>query len=292
MQDNSWSPVAVPDHARVQVLCKEWHTDTMYAKNHESCTRCESRSCAKKWLPIRYGGTKTCKFMHLHVIYMKLCIVRKFVKVWVAIINIRAPLHTKTTIQAYSSLIGLSSACVTGLVMQRKFTYALELNIRGKRKNWDIMWRSTFFTITTAKQTCGTTRSVSSTVQTQSWNMISMLSRRLLRSPLSADVSGAVVMVAAALAAVAAAALRIAAHEVWHLAFTFLLVMEFHLSFSSSPLLHGSLCLRCTKHNGEKDGCGAHALCSCCPRIASALLSKRADCCHWDGFLFFALLPG
>lgn len=190
--------------------------------------------------------------MPLRVIYVKLCIVRKFVKVWVAIINIRAPLHTKTTIQAYSSLIGLSSACVTGLVMQRKFTYALELNIRGKRKNRDIMWRSTFFTITTAKQTCGTTRSVSSTVQNQSWNMISMLSRRLLRSPLSADVSGAVVLVAAALAAVAAAALRIAAHEVWHLAFTFLLVMEFQLSFSSSPLLHGSLCLRCTKHNGEK----------------------------------------
>lgn len=202
----------------------------------------------KKWLPIRYGGTKTCEFMPLRVIYVKLRIVRKFVKVWVAIINVRAPLHTKTTIQAYSSLIGLSSACVTGLhvVMQHKFTYALELNIRGKRKEWDIMWRSTFFTITTAKQTCGTTRSVSSTVQNQSWNMISMLSRRLLRSPLSADVSGA------ALAAVAAAALRIAAHKVWHLAFTFLLVMEFHLSFSSSPLLHGSLCLRCTKHNGEK----------------------------------------
>lgn len=192
--------------------------------------------------------------MPLHVIYVKLCIVRKFVKVWVAIINIRAPLHTKTIIQAYSSLIGLSSACVTGLVMQRKLTYALELSIhvQGRRKDWDITWRSTFFTITTAKQTCDTTRSVNSTVQTQSWNVISTLSRRLLRSPLSADVSGAVVMVAAALAAVAAAALRIAAHEVWHLAFTFLLVMEFHLSFSSSPLLHGSLCLRCTKHNGEK----------------------------------------
>lgn len=166
----------------------------MYAKNRETCTRCESRSCAKKWLPIRYGGTNTREFMPLRVIYVKLCIVRKFVKVWVAIINIRTPLHTKTIIQAYSSLIGLSSACVTGLVMQRKLTYALELSIhvQGKRKDWDITWWSTFFTITTAKQTCETTRSVNSTVQTQSWNMISTLSRRLLRSPLSADISGAV----------------------------------------------------------------------------------------------------
>lgn len=57
------------------------------------------------------------------------------------------------------------------------------------------------------------------------------------------------VLVAAALAA---AALRIAAHEVWHLAFTFFLVMELDLPFSSSPLLHGDLCLGCTKHNGEK----------------------------------------
>ena len=185
MQDNSWSPVAVPDHARIQILCKEWHTDPMYAKNRKTCTRCESRSCEKKWLPIRYGSTKTREFMPLHVIYVKLRIVRKFVKEW----NIHAPLRSKTIIQAYSSLIGLSSACVTGLVVQRKLTYALELNIQGKRKDWDIMWRSTFFTITTAKQTCGTTRSVNSTVQTQSWNMISMLSRRLLHS---ADVSGAV----------------------------------------------------------------------------------------------------
>ena len=173
----------------------------MYAKNHETCTRCESRSCAKKWLPIRYGGTKMREFMPLHVIYVKLRIVRKFVKVWVAIMNICAPLHAKTIIQAYSSLIGLSSACMTGLVVQRKLTYALGLNVQGKRKDWDITWRSTFFTITTAKQT---TRSVNSTVQTQSWNMISTLSRRLLHSPLSADVSGAVVLVAAALAAVAA----------------------------------------------------------------------------------------
>lgn len=43
---------------------------------------------------------------------------------------------------------------------------------------------------------------------------------------------------------------------------------------------------------GRKDGCGTLAFGSCFPRIASALLSKRADCCHWDGFLFFALLPG
>jgi len=76
--------------------------------------------------------------------------------------------------------------------------------------------------------------------------------KRKAISPLSADVSGAVVLVAAALAAVAAAALRIAVHEVWHLAFAFLLVMEFHLPFSSSPLLPGSLCLRCTKDNGER----------------------------------------
>lgn len=103
---------------------------------------------------------------------------------------------------------------------------------------------------------------------------------------------GSSVLVAAALAAVAAAALRIASHEVQHLAFTFLLVMEFHLSLSSSLLLHGSLCLRCTKHNGEKRWLWNSCFWFLLPSNCLHSVVKRADCCHWNGFLFFALLPG